>query len=75
MPLRIFSLEFIRQSIATNQLHFLLAKKGHLFKLGILVGTFVVNSRQVFGVVEAFLREVNFDIGEAWHYDPHGVIA
>lgn len=75
MPMMIFSLEFIRQSLAIYQLHIVPTKKGHLLKLGMHVGPFVVNVRQAFETIEALLKEMKFSLREIWHYDPHGGIA
>ena len=47
VPMRLFALEFIRQSLNVDQVHFVPMNKGHLFKLDMSVGPFVVNMRQV----------------------------
>ena len=73
--MRIFSLEFIKESLNVEQLHFFPAKKGNMFKLGKFLGSFVVNSRHAFKVVESLLKKINFELGYFWNYDPHGVIA
>lgn len=39
------------------------------------VGSFDVNSRQAFQQVEIMLKELKFEIGEVWNYDPHGIIS
>ena len=75
MPMIIFSLEFIRQRLNACQLHFVLAKKGYIFKLSRPVRPFAINSRHAFNGVEALLKEMNFELGDVWNYDPHGVIS
>lgn len=73
--MRIFYLEFIRQSLNIDQLHFIPTKKGHLFKLGIPTGPFIVNARKAFKEVKALLEEMKFGLWEIFHYDTHGVIS
>ena len=46
VPMRLFTLEFIRQNLNVDQVHFVPMKKGHLFKLPMFVGPFIVNMRQ-----------------------------
>lgn len=45
MPMRIFALEFITQSLNTYQIHFVQAKKSLMFKLPMTVGPSIVNCR------------------------------
>lgn len=46
MPMRIFALEFIIQTMHMDQIHFIPARKGLLFKLPRTIGPFVVYDRQ-----------------------------
>lgn len=48
MPMIIFYLDFIKRSLNTDQIHFVFAKKGYIFKLPMVVGPFVVNSKKSF---------------------------
>jgi len=48
MPTRIFSLGFIRHSLNLDQIHFVPAKKGYIFKLPRILSPFVVNFVQAF---------------------------
>ena len=75
MPMRIFVLEFMRQSLKSVQIHFFPAKKRFMFKLGNVIGQFIINSRHVFPVIEEILKKMEFQQGDVWHYDPKGVIA
>ena len=45
VPMRLFALEFIRKSLNVDQIHFMHIKKGHMFKLPMIVGPFIVNMR------------------------------
>lgn len=47
VPIRLFTLEFIRQILNVGKLNFVLAKKGHLFKFPKTIGPFIVNNKQV----------------------------
>ena len=56
VPMRFFALEFIRQSLNVDQVHFLPMKKGLMYKLPMNVGPFVVNTRQAFDEVSKILE-------------------
>jgi hypothetical protein len=72
--LRIFSLEFIRQSLDSDNIHFIPRKKRTNFKIKREVGPFIVYNRTTLQVVETKLQELNLERGEAWKYDPFGII-
>ena len=74
VPMRLFSLEFIRQSLNVDQIHFVPMKKGHLFKLPMYVGPFIVNMRQATNEANKMLENMHFLLGEKWAYDSHKVI-
>lgn len=46
-----------------------------MFKLGKPIRTFILNSRKAFLEAEEFLKQMNFKLGDVWHYDIHGIIA
>ena len=48
VPMRLFALEFIRQSLNVDHVHFFPMKKGHMYKLPMSVGLFIVNIIHVF---------------------------
>lgn len=75
MPMRIFPLEFIRKSVNVDDVHFFPSKNGYMFNLGKPICPFIANSRQAFQVAKKLMKEMNFDMGDVWHYDRHGVIA
>lgn len=67
MPMRVFALEFIRQILSVDLLHFVLAKKGYVFKMGQLVHPFVISIKQAFKIVEAMLEAMEFEKRQIWH--------
>ena len=69
-----FSLECIRHVLSANLVHFMPAKKGHIFKLLNYIATFTINSRHATSIVERMLREINFPQGDVWNYDPKGFL-
>ena len=75
VPMRLFALEFIRQSLNVDQVHFVPMKKGHMYKLPMIVGPFIVNMRHTFDEVTKMLDEMHMLLGERWAYDPHNVIS
>ena len=50
-------------------------KKGHLFKLPMFVGLFIVNMRQAVDEVNMMLDGMHLLLGDKWAYDPHKVIS
>lgn len=75
VPMRLFILEFIRKILNVDQVHFVPMKKGHMFKLAMTVGPFIVNMRQEIDEVTKMLDEMHLLLGEKWAYDPHSVIS
>ena len=73
--MRLFALEFIRQSLNVDQVHFVPMKKGHLFKLPMFVGPFIVNMRQAANEANRMLENMHLLLGEKWAYDLHKVIS
>lgn len=75
VPIRLFSLEFIRKSLNVDQIHFVPMKKVHMFKLLMSVGLFIVNMRQAADEVNMMLDGIHLLLGDKWAYDPHPVIS
>lgn len=73
--MRIFSLEFIRQNLNVDQVHFVPMKKGYLFKFPKAVGPFIVNTRQDTQEVEKLLNDMCLLQVVEWAYDPHQIIS
>jgi hypothetical protein len=74
LPVRIFSLEYIRQMINSDDIHFVSLKKKQKFKLKGQIGCFICNSRDT-GEADRLLREMNFEVSFLWNYDPCGIIS
>jgi hypothetical protein len=71
---RIFSLEYIRQIINSDDIHFAsLKKKQHLIIKG-QIEFFIYNSRGVGEEADKLLKEMKFFVSFTWHYDPCGII-
>lgn len=75
IPIRIFSLEYIREMINMDQLHFVATNKKARFKTKNHVGPFICNVRAVGNEVEKLLRQMNFKLSFTWSYEPLGVIS
>jgi hypothetical protein len=75
LPVRIFALEYIRQMINSDDIHFVSLKKKQQLRIKGQIGSFICNSRAVGEEANKLLKEMKFDISFPWHYDPCGVIA
>ena len=73
--MRIFALEYLRQTLKVDQLHFTPVKKGFILKLPTTIGPFIVNSRHALPIVETLLKGMDLRQGKAWPYDPKGIIS
>ena len=71
---RIFALEFIRQKMASDELHFIDKKAAKTFRIPTELGPFIVKSRQAYNIVEERLNKMKFPTVGAWTYDPKGII-
>jgi hypothetical protein len=75
LPVRIFSLEYIRQMINSDDIHFVSLKKKQQLRIKGKIGSFICNSRGVGEEADRFLKEMKFDASFLWHYDPCGIIS
>lgn len=75
LPMRIFALEYIRQMISADEMHFVAAKKKSQFKIKSQIGPFICNSRASGEEADKRLREMNFTHSFTWSYDPWGNIS
>jgi hypothetical protein len=74
LPMRIFSLEYIRQMINSDDIHFVSLKKKQQLKIKGKIGSFICNSRGVGEEANKILKEMKFEVSFLWHYDPCGII-
>jgi hypothetical protein len=72
---RIFALEYIRQRLNSDDIHFVSRKYKASFKLKKEIGPFIVNTISTLQVTTKVLSTMGFQQGEAWMYDPHAVIS
>ena len=73
--MRVFSLEYIRQMINMDELHFFSGKRKAQFKLKASIGSFICNTRSVGAEADAMLKKTGFQPSFTWSYDPHGIIS
>ena len=73
--MRIFALEYIRQRLSEDEVHFVVAKKKSQFKLKAQVGPFICNTRVVGEEENRLLKEIKFSLIFTWSYDAMGVIS
>jgi hypothetical protein len=75
LPMRIFSLEYIRQMINSYDIHFVSLKKKQQLRIKGKIGSFICNSRGVGEEADKLLKEMKFHVSFTWHYDPCGIIS
>ena len=73
--MRIFALEYIREIIHSNNIHFVATKKKSQFQIKTQVGPFICNNRATREEAELLLKQMNFPLSFTWSYDPMGVIS
>jgi hypothetical protein len=75
LPVRIFSLEYIRQIINSNDIHFVSLKKKQQLRIKGQIGSFICNNRGAGQEADKMLREMKFSMSFPWNYDPYGIIS
>ena len=75
LPIRIFALEYLRQRLDVDEVHFVAAKNKSQFKLKAQVGPFICNTRVAGEEANEPLKEMKFALNFSWLYDPLGVIS
>lgn len=74
VPVRIFSLEYVRQILNMDEMHFVTNKKSKL-KLKAQVGPYILNTRAASKEVENILKYMKFKLSFTCSYEPLGVIS
>jgi hypothetical protein len=74
-PVRIFALEYIRQMINSDDIHFVAFKKKQQLRIKGQIGSFICNNRAAGEEANKLLKEMKFSQSFPWHYDPCGIIA
>jgi hypothetical protein len=73
---KMFSLQYIRKILNSDDVHFVSRKYKATFKLEKEVGPFIVNSKIALQVLVAkVLSDMGFQEGETWIYDPYAFIS
>jgi hypothetical protein len=75
VPVRIFALEYIRQIMNSDEIHFVSLKKKQQLRIKGQIGSFICNSRGAGEEADRMLREMKFFLSFPWHYDPCGIIS
>lgn len=73
--MRIFSLEYIRHMLNSDDIYFVVAKKKSQFGIKTKVGPFVCNTRTTGEEADMILKEMKFSMIFTWSYDPYGIIS
>jgi hypothetical protein len=72
--MRIFSLEYIRKMINSDDIHFVSLKKKQQLRIKGKIGSFICNIRGVGEEADRLLKEMKFHVSFLWHYDPCRII-
>jgi hypothetical protein len=75
LPVRIFALEYIRQIINSDDIHFVSLKKKKQLRIKENIGSFICNNRGTGEKADRLLREMKFFTSFPWHYNPCGIIS
>jgi hypothetical protein len=71
----IFSLEYIRKMINSDEIHFVAAKKKSQFEINTQIGPFIFNNRETGEEESILLKLMKFPLRFIWSYDPFGIIS
>jgi hypothetical protein len=72
---RIFDLEYIRQMVNSDNIHFVSLKKKQQLRIKGQIGSFICNGRGTGEEADRLLKEMKFYVSFIWHYDPCGIIS
>jgi hypothetical protein len=75
LPVRIFALEYIRQIINSDDIHFVSLKKKQQIRIKGQIGSFICNNHCVGEEADRMMRGMNFFMSFPWHYDMCGIIS
>jgi hypothetical protein len=75
LPVRIFSLEYIRQMVNSYDIHFVAVKKKQQLRIKTHIGPFICNNRSPGEEADNLLKQMSFTQSSTWYYDPFGVIS
>ena len=75
LSIRIFALEYIRQMVNSDDIHFVSVKKKQQLKIKTQIGYFICNNRDAWEEADNLLKQMNFTQSFTWNYDPFCVIS
>jgi hypothetical protein len=75
LPVSIFALEYIRQMINSDDIHFVSLKKKKQLKIKGQIRSFICNNRGAREEADRLLKEMKFFMNFTWHYDPCRIIS
>ena len=70
--MRLFSLEYYRKIMNSDEINFVSAKKRSQFKVKNQLGPFIYNSREAGNEADQILKQMKFQQSFMWRYDPIG---
>lgn len=73
LPMRIFALEYVRQMLNSNEIHFIVAMKKAQFNIKTQESPFVCNTRTTGEEVDKILKEMKLNLSFTWSYEPYGI--
>jgi hypothetical protein len=74
LPVRIFSLEYIRKMINSDDIHFVSLKKKQQLRIKAQIGSFICNNQGAGEEADRLLKEMKLFMSFTWHYDPCEII-
>jgi len=74
LPMRLFSLEYYRQIINSDEVHFVRTKKKAQLRIKDHLGPFICNSREAGKEADEILQRLKLKQSFMWTYDPHSFI-
>jgi hypothetical protein len=75
LPVRIFALEYIRQIMNSDDIHFVSLNKKQQLRIKGQTGSFIYNSWDTGEEADRMLREMKFFLSFPWNYDPCRIIS
>jgi hypothetical protein len=75
LPVRIFTLEYIRQMINSDNIHFVSLKKKQQLRIKGQIGLSSATVEASGEEADRLLKEMKFFVSFTWHYDPCGIIS
>lgn len=75
VPVRIFALEYTREMLNMDELHFVYYKNEAQFNMKAHIGPSIIKTRAEVKEVEAILSQIKFKLSFSWSYDTLGIIS